>query len=71
MSPLLLLAAPVIVATTITMAACILAGRSERSLDDSTLEEEIYQLQLRRRSLSAEPTPVPVRFAARPEQSEF
>lgn len=67
MSPLLLLAAPVIVATMITMAACILAGRSERSLDESALEEEIYQLQLRRRSVSVEPTPVPVRFTTRTE----
>ena len=67
MSPLLLLAAPVIVATMITMAACILAGRSERSLDESALEEEIYQLQLRRRSVFAEPTPLPVRFTTRTE----
>jgi len=71
MSPLLLLAAPVIVATTITMAACILAGRSERSLEDSTLEEEIYQLEMRRRSVSGEPAPVPVRFAAHPKRTEF
>ena len=71
MSPLLLLAAPVIVATMITMAACILAGRSERSLDDLALEEEIRQLQMRRQSVPAEPTPVPVRFTARPERTEF
>jgi len=71
MLPLLLLAAPVIVATTITMAACILAGRSERCLEDSALEEEIYQLEMRRRSVSPESAPMPVRFAARPEQSEF
>jgi len=53
------------------MAACILAGRSERCLEDSTLEEEIYQLEMRRRSVSPESAPMPVRFAARPEQSEF
>lgn len=67
MSPLLLLAAPVIVATMITMAACILAGRSERSLDDLALEEEIYELQMRRRSVPTEPASVPVRFTARPD----
>jgi len=69
MSPLLLLAAPVIVATTITMAACILAGRSERSLEDSTLEDDIYQPEMRPRAISAEPTSVPVRFAARPDHT--
>lgn len=71
MSLLLLLAAPVVAATAITMAACILAGRSERCLDDSALEEELRQLEMRRRSASVEPAPVPVRFAARPEHSEF
>jgi len=71
MLPLLLLAAPVIAATTVTMAACILAGRSERSLEDSTLEAEISRLKTRRRSVSVEPASVPVRFATHPEHTDI
>ncbi len=70
MTPLIILAVPVLAATSIAMASCILAGRTERFLDDPVLDEDAYQPVLRPTRASTDPVPIPVRFVARPDRTE-
>ncbi len=71
MSLLLILAVPVVAATTFTMAACILAGRSECSLPEPALNGDADPREIHSRPLPSEPAPVPVRFGGQPDRVEF
>ncbi len=71
MSLWMILAVLVVVATTISMSACILAGRSERFLEDPALDEAAYQQDLPLARPSSDIAPVPVRFAAHSDRIEL
>jgi len=71
MSILIILAVPVVVATTISLSACILAGRSERFLEDPALDEAAYQTELRPARPSSDIAPAAVRFAAHSDRIEL
>ena len=70
MSPLIILAVPVVAVTVIAMASCILAGRRERFLDHPAPDEAEYQPSPCPTPASTNLAPVPVRIAAEPDQTE-
>jgi len=67
----IILAAPVVFATMVTMAACIIAGRSERFLEDPAPDEADYIQDLRPVRPSTDPALIPVRLAGHSDRIEF
>jgi hypothetical protein len=70
MSPLIILAIPVVAVATIALTSCILAGRRERFLDDPAPDEAEYQPSPPPTPASTNLAPIPVRLAAEPDQTE-
>lgn len=70
MSPLIILVVPVVAATTIAVASCILAGRRERFFEDPTLDEETHQQpSLPPTRPSTDPAPLQARVPVRPDHT--